>query len=200
MYHKKATKTSWIWEWDSENLNRTILFGHIIFNFMYVLLLKIMRNCVYTHFSGGQISSATKAFSRFELESEWIEVWLAVNYSLSWSLMSSTPAAVNQVSIETSLTKTLSPAPLPQPYPSPIPPPNLDKPSLRDIWKEPSMPKNMQATAGSNDCDDKKPRILVLFTSSLIVRESWSLPSSRGNSWGFWSSSAWLRFEKCPNW
>ena len=40
------------------------------------------------------------------------------------------------------------------------------------------MPESMQAP-GSNDSDDKKPQILIIFTDSLIVTNSWSLlPSS----------------------
>ena len=131
MYHKTATKTSWIWEMDLMNLNSTKhIWTYYIQFYECTSAKKDMRNCVYTHFSGGQNSSAASAFSRVELESEWIEVWLAVNYSLSWSLMPSTLAAVSQVSIESSLPKTLSPAHLLQPYPLPIPPPNTNNPSL----------------------------------------------------------------------
>ena len=131
MYHKTATKTSWIWEMDLMNLNSTKhIWTYYIQFYECTSAKKDMRNCVYTHFSGGQNSSAASAFSRVELESEWIEVWLAVNYSLSWSLMPSTLAAVSQGSIESSLPKTLSPAHLLQPYPLPIPPPNTNNPSL----------------------------------------------------------------------
>ena len=47
-----------------------------------------------------------------------------------------------------------------------------------DIWKAPLMPESMQAP-GSNDSDDKKPQILIIFTNSHIVTKSRSLLSSR---------------------
>ena len=151
MYHKTATKTSWIWEMDLMNLNSTKhIWTYYIQFYECTSAKKDMRNCVHTHFSGGQNSSAASAFSRVELESEWIEVWLAVNYSLSWSLMPSTPAAVSQVSIESSLPKTLSPAHLLQPYPPPIPPPNTNNPSLSPA-PSPSRLHPSNCKAGPDD-------------------------------------------------
>ena len=41
------------------------------------------------------------------------------------------------------------------------------------------MPESMQAPGSSNDSDDKKPQILVIFTDSHIVTNSRSLLSSR---------------------
>ena len=128
IYHKTATKIYLMWERDFMNLNSTIHIWTCYIQFHECTSYE--KLCVCTHFSGGQNSSATSAFSRVKLESEWIEVWLAVNYSLSWSLMPSTLAAVSQGSIESSLPKTLSPAHLLQPYPLPIPPPNTNNPSL----------------------------------------------------------------------
>ena len=143
--------TLWIW-------TAKCIFGHIIFNFLNVLLLKIMRNCVYAHYPGGQNSSATSAFSRVELESKWIEVWLAVNYSLSWSLMPSTPLAA------------VSSSPLKVHFPKPFPlhtcfgpthppsPPNLDNPSLSPAPSSSCLhPPNCKA-----DPDDMKETILNL--------------------------------------
>ena len=145
-----------LWSWTAQ-----YIFGHISYNFMTVILLKIMRNCGYKHFSGGQNSSATSAFSRVELESEWIEVWLAVNYSLSWSLMPSTPTAVSQPSIESSRPKTLFRAHLLQPYPPPIPPPNLYNPSLSPA-PSPSHPSNCKA-----DPDDIKHFCICLQSENV---------------------------------